>query len=509
MAQPTNNALTTGNSTISLCMIVKNEAASLPACLESASRSVDEIIIVDTGSTDETVLIAEQFGAIVIQHAWHDDFADARNVALMHATGSWILFLDADERLDEDSHALLRNYAQHHLPEGFFLHVWNHSSNNPADDSIVRNPIIRMFRNRPEHRFSGRIHEQITTSITQHNPDAVFQMTEVIIHHYGYLKEQVVGKNKVQRNSSLLTEALAEDPQNPFLKFNLAVEHMRSGAFHPALDLLQQARSQLNDLTSYYHLVLKYIILCRIQLQSWSEAIAVCDEGITQYPDYTDLREQKATCLRLTGRPEQAVQVLLEALTLGPPPVHFHSESGTGTYLTCYALGQCYEDLYNDIQAIHWFTQALERHPSWILPLQRVVRLFKCAKEPTGLAKYIVQLQECFPAVDVQPIRDLLASEGCYEALRTPSLHNIRPYPPASEILSMIEQYSCGNRTAAFQQLNVFRRSEEPSTSSAVAVVLLQWADARLAELQADSPNDRLLRSTRLSLPFLPLGGWS
>jgi len=509
MKQVTNNAFPKPQPSISLCMIVKNEANLLPACLESVARSVDEIILVDTGSTDETIPIAERFGAAVIRHPWNNHFAEARNAALERASGSWILFLDADERLYEYELEQLRSYAQLTQPEGFFLQVWNHSSNNPAEDTIVRNPIIRMFRNRPEHRFTGRIHEQITTSITTHNPEAIFHMTNVIIHHYGYLKEQVVSKDKVHRNTSLLTDALAEDPHNPFIQFNLAVEHMRSGNISAALDLLLQASEQLNARTSYYHLVLKYIILCHIQLQKWSEAITVCNEGISQYPEYTDLREQKAACLRLTGRPEQAVTVLLEALRFGPPPAHFHSETGTGTYLTCYALGQSYEALSDDLQAIQWYTQALEHHPNWLLPLQRVVRLFKCAKEPEGLARYIVQFLARYSDLNIQSIQELLVAEGCFEALHRPSLREMLPSSLQTSVLSMIEEYCTGNRTTAFQQLNIFRRTEDSADSSAVAIVLQQWADSRLAELEATPPYGRLLRSTRLALPFLVLGGLS
>ena len=86
-------------STISACMIVKNEAAFLEGCLSSLSGHVDEIIVVDTGSDDETPAIAQQFGCRVLQYEWRDDFSAARNIALDRATSDWILYIDADERL--------------------------------------------------------------------------------------------------------------------------------------------------------------------------------------------------------------------------------------------------------------------------------------------------------------------------------------------------------------------------------------------------------------------------
>ncbi len=86
---------------ISLCMIVKDEEEMLPRCLAAVAEHVDELVIVDTGSTDRTVEIAESFGADVVEFPWNGSFADARNVSLDRATGDWILWLDADEVLDD------------------------------------------------------------------------------------------------------------------------------------------------------------------------------------------------------------------------------------------------------------------------------------------------------------------------------------------------------------------------------------------------------------------------
>src|SRR6516162_9004672 len=93
---------------VSLTMIVKNEEANLAACLESTASLFDEIIVVDTGSTDRTREVAARFGAAVFDFPWCDDFAAARNEALRHAGGDWIFWLDADERLDEANRTELR-----------------------------------------------------------------------------------------------------------------------------------------------------------------------------------------------------------------------------------------------------------------------------------------------------------------------------------------------------------------------------------------------------------------
>src|SRR5436190_22371274 len=93
---------------LSLCMIVKNESKHLANCLESVDGVVDEIIIVDTGSTDNTIEIAEKYGAKVFHYKWHDDFGAARNEALKYASGDWVLVLDADEVLSDESKDKIR-----------------------------------------------------------------------------------------------------------------------------------------------------------------------------------------------------------------------------------------------------------------------------------------------------------------------------------------------------------------------------------------------------------------
>src|SRR5262249_33980822 len=93
---------------VSLCMIVRDEEANLPACLASAADLVDEVVVVDTGSTDRTREVAARFGARVFDFPWVDDFAAARNESLRHATGDWVFWMDADDRLDEDNRGRLR-----------------------------------------------------------------------------------------------------------------------------------------------------------------------------------------------------------------------------------------------------------------------------------------------------------------------------------------------------------------------------------------------------------------
>ena len=152
-------------------------------------EGVDELIVVDTGSTDRTVEIAESFGAKVVHFPWNGSFADARNVSIDHATGDWVMYLDADEHLADGAAAELRSLLGKTWREAFYLLETNFTG---ADDAgtAVQHPAMRVFRNRPEYRFEGRIHEQKTRHMPTYLPER-FETTDVALTHYGYLHSRV------------------------------------------------------------------------------------------------------------------------------------------------------------------------------------------------------------------------------------------------------------------------------------------------------------------------------
>ena len=128
------------------------------------------MIVVDTGSTDRTVEIAESFGARVLHHAWDGDFAAARNVVLDAATGDWLMYLDADEVLVDGDGPRLRELLGRTWREAFFLTETNHTG-DLEDGTAVTHNALRMFRNRPEYRFEGRVHEQFAHKLPAYLPE--------------------------------------------------------------------------------------------------------------------------------------------------------------------------------------------------------------------------------------------------------------------------------------------------------------------------------------------------
>jgi len=401
---------------ISLCMIVKDEAEDLPRCLESVRGVADEIIVVDTGSSDGSADIARRFGARVIRFPWRDDFAQARNAGLEEARGDWILFLDADEALDPGDREKLLQYARHTQFEGFFLRVMNYVGDGSRGTSI--NPVLRMFRNDKAHRFEGRIHEQIASSILRANPDAAFCVTDVKIHHYGYLSAKIAARNKVRRNLALLQKTLKETPDDPFHLYNIGIEYLRLGQKEPALEAFQKARRLASPAWSFTHLLYKCEARTLQALGRCGEAVRVCEEGIALYPGYPDLHHIKGTCEIALGRWSEARASLHAAYRIGPAGETFHTEEGMGTYQTCYALGLLHETLRDFRAAAEWYLRAMRDKPGLNPPLYRLFRFMKCRGLEKELAALILRRFRPDSPQAAEKIVTMLLATGCGRTAR-------------------------------------------------------------------------------------------
>lgn len=199
---------------ISLCLIVRDEAARLPACLASARALEAEIVVVDTGSVDGTPALARAAGARVREIAWPGDFGAARNASLDLATGRWILVLDADETLPSASVEAIRRVAAGPADHACSL-VQRNALAEGAGHVAVR--IVRLFPNRPEIRFERPIHEQVNTSLERAGIRILD--TEIAFDHSGYADARAMPA-KLARNRALIEAALAREPDgDPNLRY--------------------------------------------------------------------------------------------------------------------------------------------------------------------------------------------------------------------------------------------------------------------------------------------------
>jgi tetratricopeptide (TPR) repeat protein len=198
---------------LSICMIVRNESANLAACLASAAGLSDETIIVDTGSTDDTRAIALRHGARLHRFDWRDDFAAARNEALLHATGDWILSLDADDRIVPISHmrlkALLATLSDDNV--GYMMPIVSPAADGGPLGEVLH---VRLFRRRAGIRWRYRVHEQIGSSILESGGRLC--VTDIGIVHVGYLDGANL-ESKLRRNLRLLDLELQDGVASGFL----------------------------------------------------------------------------------------------------------------------------------------------------------------------------------------------------------------------------------------------------------------------------------------------------
>ena len=206
---------------LSVCLIVKNEEKFLPQCLASVKGVAGQIVVVDTGSTDRTVEIAKTHGAEVHSFAWCDDFAAARNAALEHATGDWVLMLDADEELPAGQHTQLS--ADMKRADVIALRL---PLVNKGEEAHGRHFVPRLFRNAPGVYYYSRIHEQVFPSLIKCGQ--AWEMKTAIgtaqLLHHGYAREIVQDRNKIERNLRLLRQAVTEYPNDANLQMNLGLE---------------------------------------------------------------------------------------------------------------------------------------------------------------------------------------------------------------------------------------------------------------------------------------------
>ena len=269
---------------ISLCMIVRNEEGNLPECLAGMKGLVDEIVVVDTGSTDRTREVAAGLGAKVYDFPWVDDFAAARNESRRHATGQWIFWLDADDRIDDVNRrqlvSLFEQLSEQDLARDVAYLMWCRWAS--ADGEAAGMSHARLFPNASALAWKGRIHESLVA------PDDACTIagrpTEVVIRHVGYEDEALVFR-KQQRDLRLLQIEYATNPNDPTTLFYLARVHLGLGRATEALRLLRKsirlAAQRQYTWTRKAHVL---AATCLLDLKRPVEALAACEAGLAQYP---------------------------------------------------------------------------------------------------------------------------------------------------------------------------------------------------------------------------------
>ncbi len=253
--------------TISLCMITKDEEEFLRNCLESVKEIVDEIIIVDTGSKDNTTKIAKEFGAKVIEHKWNDNFSEARNISLKHATKDWILVLDADETISKKDHKKIqlliakdfeaytliqRNYYSELKPLTFEVT----SDNDDYEESKnykgwFPSELVRLFKNKKEYKFSGMIHELIEPSIKDQKRK--IGKSNIPIHHFRVDKSEEFDQEKTEKYLKIGKEQIKQTPDNPKPYFEVGSIYFAQEDYSKAIEYFKKSAELIGDTKNVEH----------------------------------------------------------------------------------------------------------------------------------------------------------------------------------------------------------------------------------------------------------------
>lgn len=355
---------------ISACVITKNEAKNIARCLASYRDIVDEIILVDTGSTDSTVEIARNFGAKIYHYKWNHDFAAAKNFALSKARGKWIVFLDADEYLDEA--------AAKNLPEilkniddktynavGCKLINLDADKQNKIIESFMK---VRVFKNSKHIRYWGNIHETIRSKKGKIN---ILEFGDKIrIYHTGYSTHLV--KSKGERNLKILWGNIRKNGENPIYYRYLADCYLAIGEYDQCI---KYSRLQIQSAISIHKGKAYKNIIDALTLKKAPQAEIEVEikQAIQEFSDQANFYYVYGGFLLKQRRYEQALQNLLKAASFTE-----HSASdinfATGKMSTVYIeIGLLYQLKNQEETAFPYFLKALQQEKYNVVAFQSML----------------------------------------------------------------------------------------------------------------------------------------
>ncbi len=367
-------------SQLSLCMIVKNEAENLPNCLESVRDVVDEMVILDTGSTDATIAIAEQFGAIVQQLPWPNDFAIARNHAMRYVSGDWVLVLDADEVLRPEIIPSLQQAIQQE--NGLVVNLLRHEVGAAQSPYSL---VSRLFRRHPAIRFARPYHAMIDDSVEallKVEPHwQILQLEDVAITHTGYQSAAIQSQDKFAKARSLMESFLAQHPDDPYVCSKLGALYIQMGDHATGIALLQRGlnASNIDPATSYelnYHLGAAYAAMPDV-----NQAAYYYQQAIGQ-PIAPKLKlgalHNLATIVQAAGELKSAEGLYQQVLQIDPTLA-----------IGRYNLGMTLKQMGRFVEAIEHYQQAIQLRPDYAPAHQNLgVVLVKIGNIPDALAAF-------------------------------------------------------------------------------------------------------------------------
>lgn len=453
---------------LSLCMIVKNEEKYLPGALESVQGVVDEIIIVDTGSTDNTVEIAREYGAKVYFRPWDDDFAAARNESLKHATGQWVLIMDADERIPASVKTNLRALLVD-IPQFIsYATLIKNVQVSKGVDSSFSHYVVRFFRKTPEAKFYGAVHESLYPNQgIIHLPETSFYL-----EHLGYVDSSTVEKKQFERNAPLIKKALEQakksknDSAYSFYCYYFSTTKVRtSEKLHWLKEAIQVGKDPQTQ--AFLQVACGQALMGYFSLRRYSEGVAFAEEQMEKHPMYQNhVGVLDAYGLLLMGdrQYEKAIAVFEKILLLveqGDDMFDVLRDERRGSWGTHLNLLLAYQRQGNTDKATYHAEQAIASYelPDKTLVLDRVALILSdkdTISEQFFASEHFSELEE---SVQVKNLSNYyLRRDQPYEALLLQS-KSIHAEQFLQNALLLSTRYIENNRLDLAAQ--VFKASQE------------------------------------------------
>ena len=341
---------------LAACLIVRDNQRTIEACLASIRPWVDQLIVVDTGSRDETPRIAARLGAIVSNFPWCDDFSAARNVSLERATAEWLFWMDSDDTIPEVCGRQLRALADGGHPDSILGYVMQvHCPGPPGRDDVDMTVVdhVKMFRNRPDLRFEGRIHEQIIPSIRRAGGEIAW--TDIFVDHSGSEHTPAAKQRKYERDLHLLRLELERRPDHPFHLFNIGMTYNDMEAHEEAVTWLRRALAAADPGESHVRKVYALLAGSLAALDRMDEALAACQRGRYLFPDDVELLFRLGTILQHQDRLTDAAAAYREALRTRNERYFSSVDPGIGGHKARFNLALVYGDLgRHDLAEAQW-----------------------------------------------------------------------------------------------------------------------------------------------------------
>ncbi|MEH1930455.1 tetratricopeptide repeat protein [Nostoc sp.] len=380
-------------------MIVKNEAATLPKCLNSVRKVVDEMVVLDTGSIDRTPNIAQQVGAKVHHFKWCNDFSAARNAALKYVTGDWILVLDADETLTSAIVPQLREA----IARDEYLLI-NLVRQEVGAEQSPYSLVSRLFRNHPDIHFDRPYHalvdDSVSAILTKEPHWQVGYLPGVALLHTGYQKSAIAQNNKYAKAATAMSGFLATHPDDPYVCSKLGALYVETGKISQGMELLRRgitAAEENYDILYelHYHLGIAYS-----RLQKSPQAISHYQAAI-KLPIYPMLKlgayNNLGNLLKAAGDFNGAKTAYATTLKIDPNFVVGH-----------YNLAMIFKALGLFTDAIAYYQNAISLNPNYAEAYQNLgVVLLKVGNHQDSLTAFrkAIALHESYNPEEAKRLR--------------------------------------------------------------------------------------------------------